>query len=154
VGPVSVEAGGPYGCEGGCGCELTGDMREVADGVTTVLVHTVERCRLIRTLREAGQAAVGDGSSVVRIPRSPEAFIVHVSRVWRGRVSIEAASTTYQDVQAVVAAETAWLHSPDRLEALGAWVEENIRRALRQPHATWGWLPGPVIARDPYRGRP
>lgn len=136
------------GCEGGCGCELTGDMREVADGFTTVFVHTVERCRLIRTLREAGQAAVGDGSSVVRTSGWPEAsFMVHVSRV----LSIEAASTTYQDVQAVVAAETAWLHSPDRLEALGAWVEENIRRALRQPHTTWGWLPGPVIARDPYR---
>lgn len=153
---MSAEAGGPFGCEGGCGCELAGDMRELADGVTTVLVHTVERCRLIRTLREAGQAAVGDGSSIVRSVRSPEAFVVHVTRVWAGRApSMEAASTTYQEVQGVITAETAWLHSPDRLGALGAWVEENIRRALDNPRTVAiGAIGGPVIARDPYRGRP
>jgi hypothetical protein len=130
-------------------------MREVTDGVwTTVREHTVDRCRLIRTLREAGQAAVGAGSSVVRSSGWPESFVVQVVRVTSGRVSrIEATSTCRQEVQCVVSPELAWAHSPDALGVLGAWVEENIRHALDNPDSVAvGSVPGPILARDPYSG--
>jgi len=140
-------------CEGGCGCTLTDGMRETVEGIAAQ-EHTVERCRMIRTLREAGQAAVGPGgTAVVRDGTGPVGFAVHVTRVTRtdgiGVLALDSEART--DVQCVIAAEVAWSHSPDHLDVLGAWVKENIDHALNNPQCLPGSLMSfPLIARDPY----
>lgn len=137
------------GCEGGCGVTLSVDGCEVLDDVTTVYRHTVARCRVIRTLREAGQAAAGGrGTCVVRVPEAwPSGFAVLVSRT-----APFAMATVW--VQVVVAGEVVWSHYPRLLDSLGAGVEEQVRAALDRPWEVPGEIPpAPVLARDPYAGR-
>jgi hypothetical protein len=142
------------GCEGGCGCELTGDGWEAVGGVARTFQHTVERCRLIRTLREAGQTAIGIGTSLVRV--RPKAFVVHVARSVSVPVPVRVGRGELAgryEIQCMVDSALAWSHSPDHLGVLAAWVEENIRHALDHPECvTSGSVAGPVLARHPFRG--
>lgn len=138
------------GCEGGCGVELTGDGWEWVDPGAPMRAHTVERCRLIRTLREAGVRAAPPGAVVTVRDREPEALTVWVStRTTRVVGWLEAdVSLT---VGAIIGLDYAW-STP--LDVLGAETEENIRRALANPTAlARGGPVGPVLARDPYAGR-
>jgi hypothetical protein len=134
------------GCEGHCGVELTADGWEWLDPVAPMRAHTVERCRLIRTLREAGVRAAPPEAVVTVRDREPEALTVWVSTrtTRRGRTEV------LLDVGAIIGLDYAW-STP--LDVLGVETEENIRRALANPTLlARGGPQGPVLARDPYAG--
>jgi hypothetical protein len=138
-------------CEGHCGVAVTDAGRETVDGYTTVVEHTVGRCRLLRTLREAGQRAVGsDGTSVV--VAEPHGFLVRVSRMvtefcWYGYgFSMPGDLLTIGYVVSELMAMTA------PLDVLGRTVEDGIRAGLARPPLARGTVDGPLLARDPYAG--
>lgn len=146
-------------CEGGCGCDLTDDMRETVDRYTTVREHTVGRCRLIRTLREAGVRGAPPGSEVtVRDEGACNALMV-----W-ARVSASASATTLTGIGWLMRGDTlsvgivVALDHAERtpLDVLGAEVEKNVRALIAHPDllnpAPRGRV-GPVLARNPYTRR-